>query len=333
MRVETEWDEPKIKWAALSLNQGDRPTLARLLTLAESSRADHRAVVDRVLEKAPSREGFRIAVTGAPGVGKSTLLEALGVHLVDGGHRVAALTIDPSSPVSGGSILGDKTRMPRLSSREGAFVRPIPAGTSVGGVSGQSARCVRLCEVAGFDVVFVETVGVGQSELAAFSLVDVFLLLVQPLAGDEMQGIKRGLMEHVDVLAVSKSEPHPRDAEKTRLDYEAALSLLHETPPTCLAIDSRVGTGIPQLWDALEGARIRTASSQTRVTRRRLHARQGMWRTVAEVLIRRLENQAQQEPDGRLSAIIQRCDRGEVSPEQAAHELLGFLAQDPQPFD
>lgn len=327
--METAWDDLKIEQAALALSEGKRSSLARLLTLAESSRPDHRAVAERVLRKSEPRESFRIAVTGAPGVGKSTLLEALGVYLVQAGHRVAALTVDPSSPVSGGSILGDKTRMPRLSSLDEAFVRPIPSGSTLGGVSAHSATCVELCEAAGFDVVFLETVGVGQSELAAFSLADVFLLLVQPLAGDEMQGIKRGIMEHVDVLAVSKSETHPRDAERTRSDYQAALSLLHRSPPTCLTIDSKVGTGIAELWTELQNARARLGSL-ARSVRRRQSARQALWGAVSDLVKSRLEIAAQKSPEGPFAATIRRCESGELSPDEAAHELLEFLSKAPR---
>lgn len=326
--MDTHWDDERIEQAARLLGEGQRATLARLLTMAESSRPEHRAIAGRVLEKVERKESFRVAVTGAPGVGKSTLLEALGVHLVEGGHRVAALTIDPSSPVSGGSILGDKTRMPRLSSLAEAFVRPIPSGAALGGVSTHSSRCVALCEAAGFDVVFVETVGVGQSELAAFSLVDVFLLLVQPLAGDEMQGIKRGLMEHVDVLAVSKSEAHPDDAERTRLDYQTALSLLHASAPPCVALDSKTGTGIRELWAELQKSREQRASP-ARSLRRRLNARQALWTTTFDLVKSRLESQARSNPEGPEALLLQRCDSGEISPEQAAHELLeSYLGRD-----
>lgn len=319
--MDTEWDEQKIESVARRLQEGERATLARLLTLAESSRTEHRAIVERVLERIEPKESFRIAVTGAPGVGKSTLLEALGVHLVEAGHRVAALTIDPSSPVSGGSILGDKTRMQRLSSLADSFVRPIPQGAALGGVSAHSARCVTLCEAAGFDVVFVETVGVGQSELGVFSLVDVFLLLVQPLAGDEMQGIKRGLMEHVDVLAVSKSEAHPTDAERTRMDYEAALGLLHTPPPSCLTLDSKAGTGIRELWAELQKSR-KQQESNARSRRRRLNARQALWTATFDLMRNRLEGQARKNPGGPTATLLKRCDSGEIPPEHAAHELL-----------
>ena len=190
------------------IRAGDRRALARAITLVESSRTDHRGQATEVLEALlPATGGsMRVGISGAPGVGKSTFIEALGLHVARSGLRVAVLAVDPSSARTGGSILGDKTRMPELSRHEHAFIRPSPGGTQLGGVARHTREAMLLCEAFGFDVVIVETIGVGQSEVAVADMVDLFLLLVAPGGGDELQGIKRGIMELADLVVVNKAD-------------------------------------------------------------------------------------------------------------------------------
>src|SRR5512143_4379877 len=205
-----------IEQLAGEVRKGDRRALARAVTLVESTRADHRDEAARLIELlAPAAGGsFRIGVSGVPGAGKSTFIEALGLHLVGQGRRVAVLSIDPSSPASGGSILGDKTRMAELARREQAFIRPSPSGGTLGGVARRTREALLLCEAAGFDVVLVETVGVGQSEVAVAGMVDCFCLLLAPSAGDELQGMKKGVLELADVLVVNKADGEQLEAAR-----------------------------------------------------------------------------------------------------------------------
>ena len=205
---------------------GDRVTLARAITLVESSRADHqeeaRALVERILPL--TGNSIRVAITGVPGAGKSTFIESLGTHITqDLGETVAVLAIDPSSPVSGGSILGDKTRMPKLSVDGKAFIRPTASAGGLGGVHSRTRETILLCEAAGYRNILVETVGVGQSEVSVSAMTDFFLLLLLPNAGDELQGIKRGIVEMADLIAVNKADANPAQAELTRRNFENAL--------------------------------------------------------------------------------------------------------------
>jgi LAO/AO transport system kinase len=246
---------------AADIRSDNRVALARAITLVESTLPEHQrvaeATLDLLLAESPRTDSYRVGISGAPGVGKSTLIEALGLHLLSMGKRVAVLAIDPSSAVSGGSILGDKTRMERLSMAEQAFVRPSPAGDSLGGVTRKTREAILLVEAAGYDIVLIETVGVGQSEIAAQRMTDVFVLLLQPGAGDELQGIKRGIVEMADLVVVNKS-----DGEQAKLANQAKahyLNALHLFPPKssgwtpqvigCSALEAK---GIDQLWDSLE---------------------------------------------------------------------------------
>jgi LAO/AO transport system kinase len=201
---------------------GDRRAVAKAITLLESTRSDRASVGEEILEAVVSETGnaIRVGITGPPGVGKSTFIEALGLHLIEHGHRVAVLAVDPSSPVTGGSILGDKTRMERLSQEEAAFIRPSPSGGALGGVAHRTRETMLLCEAAGYDVVLIETVGIGQSEISVRSMVDLFALLLQPGAGDQLQGIKKGVLELADALVVNKGDGEQKAiAERTRLDH------------------------------------------------------------------------------------------------------------------
>src|SRR3954452_22383423 len=208
---------------------GDRRALARAITMAESTRADHRAEAEALLAEVLPHVGgsVRVGISGAPGAGKSTFIEALGVHLIERGHRLAVLAVDPSSTRSGGSILGDKTRMEELSRRSEAFIRPSPSGGTLGGVARRTREALLLCEAAGHDVVLVETVGVGQSEVAVAGMLDVFVLLLAPGGGDDLQGVKRGIVELADVVVVNKADGDlAAAAERTAADYANALHFL-----------------------------------------------------------------------------------------------------------
>ena len=243
----------------------DRVVLARAITLVESDRDDDRAMADALLEKLMPHTGgaTRVGVTGVPGVGKSTLLDALGVHLVDRGERVAVLAVDPSSTISGGSILGDKTRMPKLSTKDEAFIRPSPSATTLGGVARRTRETMLVCEAAGFDVVIVETVGVGQSETAVASMVDTFVLLALPGSGDELQGIKKGIVELADVIAVNKADGANEERAKSAMrELKAAVG-----PKTPMLMTSGLsGAGIPELWTATlrHRAELQTAGLEAR---------------------------------------------------------------------
>lgn len=214
------------------LKSGDRASLARTITLIESSNPEHQKQAQQVLTRIMPDTGrsIRLGISGVPGVGKSTTIEALGCHLIEQGHRVAVLAIDPSSTRTGGSILGDKTRMTRLSTSQSAYIRPSPTTGTLGGVARATRETLLLCEAAGFDIVLVETVGVGQSEVTLASMVDCYLLLMLPGAGDELQGIKKGVLEIADILAVNKADPdNPLPAEQAAAAYQRALHILRST--------------------------------------------------------------------------------------------------------
>lgn len=234
---------------------GNRVLLSRAITLVESEHAGHQVLAAEVLDGCLPHTGgaFRIGITGTPGAGKSTFIEALGRRLLEEGRRVAVLAVDPSSSLSSGSILGDKTRMPVLATHANAFVRPSPAGQTLGGVAARSREVILLCEAAGFDTIFVETVGVGQSETAVHGMVDFFLLLMQASAGDELQGIKRGIVEMADLIAINKADGPLRPiAENTRSEYSRALRLFPSKPggwtPTALTCSALEGHGLDAIW-------------------------------------------------------------------------------------
>lgn len=239
---------------------GDRTMLARAITLIESTRAEHREQAAELLTRVMPRTGgsSRVGITGVPGVGKSTFIEALGCRLIDRGERVAVLAVDPSSSVTGGSILGDKTRMERLAADERAFIRPTPAAGTLGGVAARTRETMLLCEAAGFGVVLVETVGVGQSETVVADMTDFFLALMLPGAGDELQGIKRGLVELADLIAVNKADgDRVAPARSAAAEYRAALRSVRPAPDgwrtPVLTCSATTGDGIDELWGLVEG--------------------------------------------------------------------------------
>lgn len=239
---------------------GNRRALARAITLIESGRADHRAEAASLLAALPKgREALRIGLSGTPGVGKSTFIEAFGLMLVEAGKRVAVLAVDPSSARTGGSILGDKTRMEQLSRHPMAFIRPSPSQSHLGGVARRTREAVSLCEGAGFDVVLIETVGVGQSETAVAEMCDVFVLLLAPAGGDELQGVKRGIMEIADLIVVNKADGDLKaTATRTCADYAGALRLLRKRPqdpdtfPKAMMVSAVEGSGLVTAWEEMQ---------------------------------------------------------------------------------
>ncbi len=305
----------------------DRTVLARAITLVESRAAGHQSLAAEVLEGLSSHAGGaqRIGITGAPGVGKSTLIESLGLRLTEAGRRVAVLAVDPSSTVSRGSILGDKTRMPLLSAQAEAFIRPSPAGGGSGGVARRTREAMLLCEAAGFDVVLVETVGVGQSEVAVRAMVDLFLLLLLPGGGDELQGIKRGVVELADILCVTKSDGEGAAlAEQTRAAYAGARTLIASPTPDwmveVLACSGLTGEGLDSLWDLAERFFQQVEGSGFLLQRRRDQALEWMRATVQQELERRFYQEE------RIRALLPDLERavmaGEVPPTVAARRLL-----------
>jgi LAO/AO transport system kinase len=306
---------------------GDRRALARAITLVESTRADHRddaaALLDELMRPAP--ETARVGISGAPGAGKSTFIEALGLSLVEGGHRVAVLAVDPSSTRSGGSILGDKTRMEQLSRHERAFIRPSPSGGTLGGVARRTREALIVCEAAGFDTVIVETVGVGQSEVAVAAMVDLFLLLLAPGAGDELQGVKRGIVELADLVVVNKCDGALADlARHTAADYSHALHLVG--PAQVLLASALAGTGIPEVWDAIASELAARRESGALAARRAEQAREWMWSEVTDSLL----DSVRADPRVRehVEALEADVVAGTCSPTTAARRILDAIGEE-----
>lgn len=313
---------------------GDRRALARAITLVESNRADHRAEALRLLDDlaASRREAMRIGLSGTPGVGKSTFIEAFGMMLVGQGLRVAVLAVDPSSARSGGSILGDKTRMERLSRSENAFIRPSPSQTALGGVARRTREAVALCEAAGFDVVLIETVGVGQSETMAAEMSDLFVLLMAPGGGDELQGVKRGIMEIADLILVNKADGDLRPAAtRTAADYAGALRLLRkrsEDPPgfpKAMLVSAIEGAGLAEAWaEMVSLAEWRKANGHWDA-RRAAQARRWFEEDVRAGLVARLA--ADRGLRTRLEDLGRAVETGRRTPGAAAAEVLAALEQ------
>lgn len=309
------------------LEQSDRSVLARAITLVESVRADHRHLARLLVESILPRTGraVRVGVTGPPGVGKSTLIESLGLHLVEKGHRVAVLAVDPSSRRTGGSILGDKTRMEQLSREERAYIRPSPGGATPGGVARRSREALLLCEAAGFDVVIVETIGVGQSETAVAEMVDTFVLLVLPGSGDELQGVKRGVMELADLAVVTKADGDQRRlAARTRAQLLSALHLMPPATPgwrtPVLTVSSLEGQGMGSLWEAVLEHHEHLASSALLGERRSEQAAYWLDRALEDGLWARFLGDHRVAP--RLEVLRAEVRSGRRSPEGVAEDLL-----------
>jgi len=306
---------------------GNRRALARAITLIESARADHRREAEALLTRLLPATGrsIRLGISGAPGVGKSTFIESFGRHVIEQGHRIAVLAVDPSSRVSGGSILGDKTRMTELARDERAFIRPSPAGSSLGGVARRTREALLACEAAGFDVVVIETVGVGQSETAVADMVDMFVLLLMPGGGDELQGIKRGIVELADLLLINKADGElAAVAGRTAAEYRHALRLLRPasaawTPPV-LTCSGLTGDGVPAVWEAVERYRSALSATGEIARRRAAQARAWLWTELSESLMATLK--AHPGVAERLPLLEEEVAAGRITPSAAAETLL-----------
>lgn len=270
---------------AQRVQAGERRALAKAITLVESTRADHREQADALLTALMPATGqsLRLGISGVPGVGKSTFIEALGLYLLAQGHRVAVLTIDPSSSVSGGAILGDKTRMEKLSMDTRAFIRPSPSGGTLGGVAEKTREALLLCEAAGFDVVIVETVGVGQSETAVAGMTDLYLLLQLPNAGDDLQAIKKGVMELADLVVINKADLDAAAATRAQAQITSALRLLPthaQTVQRVLQVSALKSDGIAPFWAAVTTLRADREASGAWVGKRREQSLAWMWERI-----------------------------------------------------
>lgn len=311
---------------------GERRALARAVTLVESTRADHRAEATALLEalRGHGRQALRIGLSGTPGVGKSTFIEAFGMALVEAGMKVAVLAVDPSSTRSGGSILGDKTRMERLSRHPNAFIRPSPSLSHLGGVSRRTREAVALCEAADFDVVLIETVGVGQSETMVAEMCDIFVLLLAPAGGDELQGVKRGIMEIADLILVNKADGDLKPAAmRTVADYAGALKLLRRRPedpegfPKAVPVSAITGDGLSDAWADMQAlARARRAAGWWD-KRRAAQAVHWFQEEVRARLLARVEDDPEMRAD--MAEAAARVAEGRESPEAAASAVLSRL--------
>ena len=306
---------------------GKRAHIARAITLVESTRPDHRALAQQLLRELLPHSGNarRIGISGVPGVGKSTFIDALGTMLTGLGHRVAVLAVDPSSSRTGGSILGDKTRMERLAVDPAAFVRPSPTAGTLGGVAKATRESIVVMEAAGYDVVLVETVGVGQSETAVAQMVDTFLLLTLARTGDQLQGIKKGVLELADAITVNKADgPHERDARAAARELAGALRLMHPadaawTPPV-LTCSARESTGLDTLWERLEQHRALLDSTGRLAAKRRDQQVDWTWTMVRDELLTSLRSHPQVR--ALTPSLEQRVRDGELTATLAAEEIL-----------
>ena len=321
---------PDIEVLKKELRAGHRAALARAITLIESRRSDHQAAA-RDLVQALLREtgkAIRVGITGSPGVGKSTTIDALGMYLIERGHKVAVLAVDPSSARTGGSILGDKTRMAQLAASDSAYIRPSPASGTLGGVAAKTREAMLLCEAAGFDVVLVETVGIGQSETAVCDMTDFFLALMLPGAGDELQGIKKGLVELADMIAVNKADgDNIKRANLAAGEYRSALHILtprseHWHPPV-LTYSALTGSGIETLWQKILDHRTAMKASGEFTTRRQQQQVKWMWSMLEQRMMARLR------ADASVRAKVKRIETevaaGRISPALAAEQMAEML--------
>ena len=306
---------------------GDRRALARAITLIESTRPQDREPARRLLEALVPQSGksIRVGISGVPGVGKSTFIESLGNHLIDSGHKVAVLAVDPSSAVSGGSILGDKTRMETLSRRTEAFIRPSPAGETLGGVARRTRETMLVVEAAGFDVVLVETVGVGQSETTVSRMTDMFLLLLLPAGGDELQGIKRGIVELADMILVNKADGQlALPAEQSVNDYRKALMFMAHRPDgwevPVQAMSALDGGRTPEVWQAVQEYREQREAQGLIAQKRADQAINWMWNEIRNGLVERLK--ATPDVEARVADLEQAVRENRLSPTSAADELM-----------
>lgn len=316
---------------AASIRAGDRRALARAITTVESTLPEHRRQADALLGelRADAGHAVRVGISGPPGAGKSTFIEAFGLHLLSLGRKPAVLAVDPSSPVSGGSILGDKTRMELLARDARAFIRPSPSGGTLGGVARRTREASFVCEAAGFDTILIETVGVGQSETAVAEMVDLFMLLLPPAGGDELQGIKKGIVELADLVVINKADGDlAAAAGRTASDYTAALHMLRPSRavwhPPVLQISALEKRGIDRVWQAIEDHR-RTLGQGGIAARRAAQAKATLWREIADLVRETLA------AEPRLEALVQALEievsQGVTSPYAAAGRVVAALRE------
>ncbi len=309
---------------------GDITILSRAITLVESAKKEHQVKAQEIITQCLPLSGnsVRIGITGVPGAGKSTFIETFGMQLIEKGKKIAVLAIDPSSQRSGGSILGDKTRMEKLSTEKNAFIRPSPSAGSLGGVARKTAETIILCEAAGFDTVFIETVGVGQSEIAVSSMTDFFMLLMLAGAGDELQGIKRGITEMADLIVINKADgDNMKNATRAKAEYQNALHLFPSAisgwEPRVVTASAVIGNGIPEIAELINDYISFSKKSKYFFQKRYLQAKYRMYETINEELKNRFYNNTN------LTNIIQETEKavlkGEISPYAAAEKLLNLI--------
>jgi len=330
MKAPTKMRRPDLARLDHGIRAGERAVLARAITLIESKRLDDqktaRALVQDLLPS--TGHATRLGITGAPGVGKSTTIDALGTFLTRQGHKVAVLAVDPSSARTGGSILADKTRMARLAADDNAFIRPSPSAGTLGGVAAKTRESMLLCEAAGFDVILVETVGIGQSETAVADMTDFFLALMLPGAGDELQGLKKGLVELADMIAVNKADgDNVARAKAAAAEYRAALHILtprssHWTPPI-VTYSALTGDGIAEIWAQVTAHRDKMDATGELAARRREQQVKWMWSMLDDVWRRRIAGEAKLK--AKLPQIEAAVAAGTLSPARAVDDLVAAL--------
>ncbi|MES2236814.1 MAG: methylmalonyl Co-A mutase-associated GTPase MeaB [Pseudomonadota bacterium] len=322
---------PAIDFSALAgeLRSGNRRALAKAITLVESTLEEHQNQAQTLLTELLPHTGraIRIGISGVPGVGKSTFIEALGLFLIARGHRLAVLAVDPSSSISGGSILGDKTRMELLCREDAAFIRPSPASGSLGGVAEKTREAVLLCEAAGFDIIIVETVGVGQSEIAVAGMTDVFVLLQLPNAGDDLQAIKKGIVELADLVVFNKADLDPTAAQAAASQMRSALSMLRPASPhwqpSVLMLSAAKKEGIAEFWQTIEQFRATMTAAGDLEARRKRQASDWMWQQIDATLRHRFRSHPA--VMAALPQITQSVISGTLPPALAARQLLALF--------